>query len=92
MKKLFLIPIILIMFTFESCISKKAQKTGCPCQKNLTQYYIVIPENDDVDGRLLYTLVMNDGKMYEKMYAEEVANFLITGKPGYNEMLQVVEN
>lgn len=40
---------------------------------------------DSVDGRPTYNVIFPDGKVIDSMYAEEIANGLITGVWDYNE-------
>lgn len=47
---------------------------------------VVISKSDLVEGRQTFTVIV-DGKTFEYMYAEEVANSLRTGVWEYNEDL-----
>ena len=45
--------------------------------------------SDDVDGRQTYNVIFPDNTIIESMYAEEIANGLITGQWDYNEDLNI---
>lgn len=49
---------------------------------------VVIHTSDMVEGRQTYTVVLGD-TIVEHMYAEEIAQSLITGVWGYNEDLKI---
>jgi len=98
MKKLLVISVIL----FASC--SKPSVHDCPPnvqkQKHYTEDtepYVGIARNltisvaDTIDGRVTYNLSFPDGATLESMYAEEIANGLITGKWDYNEDLQITQ-
>ena len=44
---------------------------------------------DVVDGRQVYNVLFPDGTVLDSMYAEEIANGLVTGKWDYNEDLSI---
>jgi len=50
---------------------------------------IKIVISDNVEGRQTYNVLFLDGTILESMYAEEIANGLITGKWDYNEDLTI---
>ena len=51
--------------------------------------FYVVDIHDTNDGRPLFNVVFPDGKVLERMYAEEIAGSLLQGKWSYNEDLKL---
>ena len=83
--------IILFLVFFSACTHRgsghriaKIKPCGSVYATDTMAFY-VIAANDTMDARPMYHVVFPDGKVLERMYAEEIAGSLLQGKWGYNE-------
>jgi hypothetical protein len=80
MKYLVIIIISCVLFSF----------TTVPAPKHQCEHKgILLIPTDTVDGRPVYSVLLDDGTGLDLMYAEEIAHSLVTGKWQYNEDLRV---
>jgi len=101
-KSLIIIVVIAIIAFTTSC--SKPNPYDCPPAVNAnkqihtedmeslvkTSQLVSIAIADTVDGRVTYNVSFPDGTVLDSMYAEEIANGLITGKWDYNEDLAII--
>ena len=79
--------IIMLCIAAYSCTSTKSEPM---CKHNTPGAIMLIP-SDSVDGRATYTVIFDDEKALDFMYAEEIANGLLTTKWETNEDLKITD-
>lgn len=77
--------VTVISFAAYSCASTKSEPV---CKHNTPGAIMLIP-SDTVEGRPTYTVIFEDEKALDFMYAEEIGNSLATGKWDYDEDLVI---
>ena len=83
-----LLVIIIMSIAAFSCTSKKRMSSLPQCKHNIPNSIVIIPA-DTVSGRPTYTVIFEDEKAMDHMYAEEIGNSLATGKWDYDEDLVI---
>lgn len=84
MKRLLVIMLCIAAF---SCTSTKSEPV---CKHNTPKAIMLIP-SDTVSGRPTYTVIFDDEKALDFMYAEEIANGLLTNNWEPNEDLKITD-
>jgi hypothetical protein len=79
--------VIMLCIAAYSCTSTKSEPV---CKHNTPGAIMLIP-SDSVDGRATYTVIFDDEKGLDFMYAEEIANGLLTTKWETNEDLKITD-
>jgi len=79
--------VIMLCIAAYSCTSTKSEPV---CKHNTPGAIMLIP-SDSVDGRATYTVIFDDEKALDFMYAEEIANGLLTTKWETNEDLKITD-
>ena len=79
--------VIMLCIAAYSCTSTKSE----PVCKHNTPGAIMLIQSDSVDGRATYTVIFDDEKALDFMYAEEIANGLLTTKWETNEDLKITD-
>ena len=82
--------IIMLCIAAYSCTSTKSKPVEPVCKHNTPGAIMLIP-SDSVDGRATYTVIFDDEKALDFMYAEEIANGLLTTKWETNEDLKITD-
>jgi hypothetical protein len=62
------------------------------CSKSDAKSYVVVNSGVDDENRPLFNVMFANGVIYEKYYAEEIANSLITGQWKRNQDLVITES
>ena len=79
--------VIMLCIAAYSCTSTKSE----PVCKHNTPGAIMLIQSDSVDGRATYTVIFDDEKALDFMYAEEIANGLLTNNWEPNEDLKITD-
>ena len=79
--------VIMLCIAAYSCTSTKSEPV---CKHNTPGAIMLIP-SDSVDGRATYTVIFDDEKALDFMYAEEIANGLLTNNWEPNEDLKITD-
>ena len=79
--------VIMLCIAAYSCTSTKSEPV---CKHNTPGAIMLIP-SDSVDGRATYTVIFDDEKGLDFMYAEEIANGLLTNNWEPNEDLKITD-
>ena len=79
--------VIMLCIAAYSCTSTKSEPV---CKHNTPGAIMLIP-SDSVSGRATYTVIFDDEKALDFMYAEEIANGLLTTKWETNEDLKITD-
>ena len=79
--------VIMLCIAAYSCTSTKSEPV---CKHNTPGAVMLIP-SDSVDGRATYTVIFDDEKALDFMYAEEIANGLLTNNWEANEDLKITD-
>lgn len=79
--------IIMLCIAAYSCTSTKSEPM---CKHNTPGAIMIIP-SDTVSGRPTYTVIFDDEKALDFMYAEEIANGLLTNNWEANEDLKITD-
>jgi hypothetical protein len=82
--------VIMLCIAAYSCTSTKSKPVEPMCKHNTPGAIMLIP-SDSVDGRATYTVIFDDEKALDFMYAEEIANGLLTTKWETNEDLKITD-
>jgi hypothetical protein len=79
--------VIMLCIAAYSCTSTKSEPV---CKHNTPGAIMIIP-SDSVSGRATYTVIFDDEKALDFMYAEEIANGLLTNNWEPNEDLKITD-
>jgi len=79
--------VIMLCIAAYSCTSTKSEPV---CKHNTPGAIMLIP-SDSVSGRATYTVIFDDEKALDFMYAEEIANGLLTNNWEPNEDLKITD-
>ena len=82
--------IIMLCIAAYSCASKKTKSVVPVCKHNTPGAVMLVP-SDTVSGRPTYTVIFDDEKALDFMYAEEIANGLLTNNWEANEDLKITD-
>jgi len=82
--------IIMLCIAAYSCTSTKSKPVEPMCKHNTPGAIMIIPA-DTVGGRPTYSVIFDDEKALDFMYAEEIGNSLATGKWEYDEDLKITD-
>ena len=82
--------VIMLCIAAYSCTSTKSKPVEPVCKHNTPGAIMLIP-SDTVDGRATYTVIFDDEKGLDFMYAEEIANGLLTNNWEANEDLKITD-
>jgi len=79
--------VIMLCIAAYSCTSTKSEHV---CEHNTPGAVMLVP-SDSVSGRATYTVIFDDEKALDFMYAEEIANGLLTNNWEANEDLKITD-
>ena len=82
--------IIMLCIAAYSCTSTKSKPVEPMCKHNTPGAIMIIP-SDTVGGRPTYSVIFDDEKALDFMYAEEIANGLLTNNWEPNEDLKITD-
>ena len=82
--------VIMLCIAAYSCTSTKSKPVEPMCKHNTPGAIMIIP-SDSVSGRATYTVIFDDEKALDFMYAEEIANGLLTNNWEPNEDLKITD-
>ena len=82
--------VIMLCIAAYSCTSTKSKPVEPMCKHNTPGAIMIIP-SDTVSGRPTYTVIFDDEKALDFMYAEEIANGLLTNNWEANEDLKITD-
>lgn len=96
MKESILVAVVAVVFLGIGVIGGRTVFTNnSKCERAHLDIYdgrfVIIPV-DTIDGRKVYNVVFADERGMDRMYAEEIANSMITGKWDYNQDLVIKED
>jgi hypothetical protein len=92
MKQVILVSVTALVFLAIGIIAGKntfSKKCTKKHETSIKDDRVVIIPVGNVDGRIKYNVLFNDGDSMKDMYAEEIANGLITEEWDYNEHLEL---